>query len=128
MPSYLKILKQWYFQFESKTHELFKIQGFRNRIIVPLVSNKKVFATLHILYAETLEVETVSATDTKRLSAKISELIMNEQLFLQKKRMEDMELMDVYLQGEHIEVEESDSFVIHFQAEWIEKSHFRHCT
>lgn len=124
LPSYLDILEQWRHKFETKTHELFKVNGFRNRIVVPLLSNKKVFANLHILYAETLEVGTISDTDTKRLSGKISELIMNEQLLLQKKRMEDMESLEEYLQGEKEKGTDEEFLVIHFQAEWIGKSNF----
>ena len=122
--AYPEVLDQWRSTFELKTHEIFKMQGFRDRIVVQLLSNKKAFATLHILYSETIEVNTISATDMKRLSAKISELFMNEQLYLQKKRMEDMELLEGYLKAGSRGASETEFLVLHLQAEWIGKSHF----
>lgn len=94
---YQEVLEDWHSTFTLQTYQVFKMQGYRNRIVVPLLSNKNAFAFLHILYSEKMERNLISALDMKKLSVKISELFMNEQLFLQKKRIEDIELLEGYL-------------------------------
>lgn len=121
--SYLKRIEEWQVKFTKKSHVIFKMQGFRNRIILPLISKGKVFAVVHIQNKDQ-KYEVISSSYMNEMGKKVSELFMNEQLFLQKKRLDDMELMEEYL-GE-LEVKETDKVVtvVHFKANWLSKSDY----
>lgn len=121
---YQEVLEDWHSTFTLQTYQVFKMQGYRNRIVVPLLSNKNAFAFLHILYSEKMERNLISALDMKKLSVKISELFMNEQLFLQKKRIEDIELLEGYLNNGNRGSTKREFLVINIQADWIGKPHF----
>nr|WP_269135943.1 PucR family transcriptional regulator [Sporosarcina cyprini] len=119
--SYEEKLQEWKKQFVKKEYDLLKIEGFRDCLVMPLVSNKQVFATLHIPYIEKLESVQLVTGPLKKVMSTIIELFMNEQLFLQKKRMKDLEHLESFVMEEEGESAEKDYFVVRFQAAWMEK-------
>lgn len=117
-PSYPEVLDDWKTSLVTGDRTLLKIEGFRDYLILPLVSNQQVFATIHILYVEKLHSIHMSSGQLKKLIAKLNELFMNEQLYLQKKRIEHLEQLEEFASREQ---DEAEYFVIRFQANWTEK-------
>lgn len=117
-PSYSEVLVDWKTSLVTRDRTLLKIEGFRDCLILPLVSNQQVFATIHIPYVEKLHSIHMSSSQLKKLIAKLNELFMNEQLYLQKKRIEHLEQLEEFSSREQ---DEAEYFVIRFQANWTEK-------
>ncbi|MTW86252.1 hypothetical protein F3157_11370 [Virgibacillus dakarensis] len=124
-PTYAKTLEMWRVEFLEKSHCLFKIQGFRDRLVLPLITREKVFAIVHILYKERkLQADDISSAHMKRVTRKLSELFMSEQLYLQKKRLDDMELLEKYLNDLEKLNNNTVVSVLHFNASWIGMSYY----
>lgn len=117
-PSYPEVLDDWKTSLVSRDRTILKIDGFRDCLILPLVTNQQVFATIHIPYVERLHAIHMSSSQLKTLIAKLIELFMNEQLYLQKKRIEHLERLEEF--SNHGQ-EEVKYFVFRFQANWTEK-------
>ncbi len=117
-PSYPEVIEDWKTSLVTRDRTILKIEGFRDCLILPLVSNQQVFATIHIPYVERLHSIHMSSSQLKTLIAKLNELFMNEQLYLQKKRIEHLEHLEEFSSRGQ---EEAEYFVIRFQANWTEK-------
>ncbi|MEZ7173233.1 PucR family transcriptional regulator [Sporosarcina sp. OR05] len=117
-PSYSEVLDDWKISLATRDRTILKIEGFRDCLILPLVSNQQVFATIHISYVERLHSIHMSSSQLKTLVAKLNELFMNEQLYLQKKRIEHLEQLEEFSSRGQ---DEEEYFVIRFQANWTEK-------
>ncbi|PIC67564.1 PucR family transcriptional regulator [Sporosarcina sp. P21c] len=100
---------------------LLKIDGFRNILIMPLLSNKYIFGMLHIPYTEKLEASNSPIENLKEIVEKIEELFMNEQLYLQKKRIEHLKRLEQFNQADEQEFQMKEHFIIRFHASWFEK-------
>ncbi|WP_188455829.1 PucR family transcriptional regulator [Virgibacillus oceani] len=121
--SYLKMLEIWRVEFLNQTYTLFKIPGFRNRLVLPLISSDKVFAIIHIQYMNP-KYDEVPFVHAKKLGNKLSELFMSDQLYLQKKRLNDMELIEHYLADMKANETSEVMAIIHFHADWLKNSHY----
>ncbi|MEN1969825.1 PucR family transcriptional regulator [Lentibacillus sp. N15] len=122
-PSYLsyhKLLEMWRMEFLEKGHSIFKIQGFRDRLVLPLITRGKVFAVVHILYTGQSRVNEIAAAHTKRVSSKLGELFMSEQLYLQKKRLDDIKQMERFLNNVEKQNNKRVISIFHFHANWLE--------
>lgn len=122
-PSYLNILETWRIGFLEKGLSIFKIQGFRNRLVLPLITRGKVFAMVHLLYTDKLPIHDISSSHTKLVSGKLSELFMSEQLYLQKNRLDDIKLLEKYLNAPEKLNDKMVVSILHFHAHWMEISY-----
>lgn len=120
-PSFTMKIEDWRTEFLNQGYTVFKMQGFRNRIILPLISKEETFAIVHIQHKD-LKYNEISSSHMIEMGMKLSELFINEQLLLQKKRIDDMELMEHYL-GELENMEKNIVVtVVHFKADWLDIS------
>ncbi|WP_404455372.1 PucR family transcriptional regulator [Virgibacillus necropolis] len=120
-PSFTEKLEEWKTEFLNQSYTVFKMQGFRDRIILPLISKDKVFAVVHIQNKD-LKYKDISTSHMIKIGNKLSELFINEQLLLQKQRLDDMESMEQYL-GELENMETNKVVtVVHFRAKWLDIS------
>lgn len=120
---YESLAVEWRASLMQKRVAVLKVDGFRDIIIMPLISNKHVFGTLHIPYTDKLGTINSLSEHLHEAVNKIAELFMNEQLYLQKKRIQHLKLLEEFNQAEDKLHDEKDHFVIRFQADWFEKSY-----
>lgn len=121
-PSYTQILESWRMDFLEKSYSVFKIQGFRDRVVLPLITRGKMFAIVHILYKDQSILHNVSDPHINQVGSKLSELFMSEQLYLQKMRLNDMERLETTVTNLNERQDHTFVTVLHFQASWSETS------
>lgn len=122
-PEYENLAMEWRVSLMQTRGTLLKIDGFRDIIIMPLISNKHVFGTLHIPYTDRFGITNSLSEHISDAANKIAELFMNEQLYLQKKRIQHLKLLEEFNQADDQKFDDNDHFVIRFQADWFEKSY-----
>lgn len=117
-PFHVKKLEEWRIEFLNKSHTQLKIQDFRNQVIIPLISKNKLFAIVHMQYTDNKDKE-ITSSHMKEMGNRLSELFINEQLYLQKNRLDDMDLKEQYL-GELDNMETNKVVtIVHFKANWL---------
>lgn len=119
--NYEELYEEWKTSLIQPGGTLLKIDGFRNILIMPLLSNKYIFGMLHIPYTEKLEAGNSPIENLKETVEKIEELFMNEQLYLQKKRIEHLKRLEQFNQADEQEFQMKEHFIIRFHASWFEK-------
>ncbi|TWT03637.1 PucR family transcriptional regulator [Planomicrobium sp. CPCC 101079] len=92
-PSYKQKLEEWVEAFQTKSFTRLMIEGQKERLVLPLVSNKSVFAVVHLLYKKEELFNAVSPKYIKELGNKLSQMILNEQLLHQRERLRDLEVL-----------------------------------
>ncbi|WP_080873729.1 PucR family transcriptional regulator [Oceanobacillus timonensis] len=115
--SYLKMIEEWIREFNDKSFIIYKMQGYKNKMLIPLVSKNQVFGIIHVLYADEKLAE-IDAVTMKKMSNKLSELFLSDQIYYQKHRLYEMELMESYLHDVK-DNEDKGITIVHFQAPWI---------
>ncbi|PIC73672.1 hypothetical protein CSV69_07725 [Sporosarcina sp. P26b] len=118
--NYVELSEEWKTSLIQTGGTLLKIDGFRNILVMPLLSNKYVFGMLHIPYTEKLQAGNSPIENLKETVEKIEELFMNEQLYLQKKRIEHLKRLEQFNQADEQEFKLKDHFIIRFHASWFE--------
>ncbi|WP_339184026.1 PucR family transcriptional regulator [Oceanobacillus sp. FSL W7-1293] len=118
--SYLKVIEGWITEFNDQSFIIYKMQGYKNRMLIPLTSKNQIFGIIHVLYADEKLAETDSVT-MKKMSNKLSELFMSDQIYYQKNRLYEIELMESFL-NDLKENEDKGITIVHFQAPWIRQS------
>lgn len=91
---YAQTLEQWRVDFHTASHSQLLLEGQRNQFIIPLAFKKKVFGIVHLLYKDKEKYMSVSSSHIKEIGNKLSEMILNEQLQLQKARMQDLAFLE----------------------------------
>ncbi|ARD48621.1 PucR family transcriptional regulator [Sporosarcina sp. P33] len=118
---YVKLTGEWKSSLIQTGGTSLKIDGFRKILIMPLLSNKHVFGMLHIPYTEKLEAGNSPIENLKETAEKIEELFMNEQLYLQNKRIEHLKRLEQFNQVDEEGLQLTEYFVIRFHTGWFEK-------
>lgn len=118
--SYLKVLEGWTTKFIDQSFIIYKMQGYKNRMLIPLHSKNQVFGIIHVLYADGKLAEIDSIT-MKKMSHKLSGLFMSDQIYYQKKQLHEMELMESAF-NDLKQNEDKGIAIVHFQASWTRKS------
>ncbi|MGM0900532.1 MAG: PucR family transcriptional regulator [Bacillota bacterium] len=123
-PFYKKKLAEWQIELTTESHLFFYFHGHRNQLILPLTSKNELFAFVHIAFADQHSLKDVAAIHMKRLGKKLSEIFINEQLFLQKMRMEETNRKESYLTT-LVDPEKNEGMtLVHFQANWMKPDYF----
>lgn len=118
--SYSKIIEEWTAEFNKQSFIIYKMQGYKNRLLIPLNSKNQVFGIIHVLYADENLAE-IDAVTMKKMSNKLNELFISDQIYYQKNRLYEMELMESFL-NDLKENKDKGITIVHFQASWVSQS------
>ena len=119
---YQTLAKGWRNSLMQTGGALLKVEGFRNILIMPLISNNYIFGTLHLPYTEKFEASDHPIEHLGDTAEKVAELFMNEQLLMQKKRIEHLTRLEQFNQSEDQSFSTKDHFIIRFEADRYHKS------
>lgn len=108
---YKKIMYSWLKDFTENGYATMKIPGFRNRLLLPLTSQSQPFAILHMPHWNDIAMDYSNAL--KELSNRFSKLFMSNQLYQQRIRLNDMEVLENILK--QVEMEDTKAVcIVHF--------------
>ncbi|GGA91371.1 PucR family transcriptional regulator [Ornithinibacillus halotolerans] len=116
-PSFREIIQSWTEDFLQTGFSVFKIHGFRNRLLIPLTSQNQVFAIMHVPYTNDFMFD--KSSRISELSNKFSKLFLSDQLFLQRERLDDVKLMDRLFQKLESANSNKVISIVQFEASWL---------
>lgn len=96
-PNYKKLIKDWKNDIRPSLLRQEKFSDQRNRLIVPLLSKKEIFAFIHLPFKSQSKFQEVKPHHVEHLSRKLSETILSEQLDLQKERIKEKAKLELLL-------------------------------
>lgn len=96
-PNYKKLIKDWKSDIQPSLLRREKFSDQRNRLIVPLLSKKDIFAFIHLPFKSQSKFQVVKPHHVEHLSRKLSETILSEQLDLQKERIKEKAKLELLL-------------------------------
>ena len=91
--SYETTIEKWKEEFQTNNFLYLTMAGHMNRLIIPFIFEKTVFAVVHLLYKDIEKFQSVSPENIKEVGRKLREVILNEQLQHQKSRIEDIDFL-----------------------------------
>ncbi|GKW45304.1 PucR family transcriptional regulator [Planococcus sp. NCCP-2050] len=121
---YPKVLEQWRIEFQTKKIIEFKMEGQRTRYIIPLVSKNNVFGTLHLLHKGQTAFEAITSHHIAQVGVSMAELILKEQLNFQKDRMQDLEALEKFTNGENSIQPDERALVLCFRGRTMDASNY----
>ncbi|KWW21858.1 hypothetical protein AS888_05050 [Peribacillus simplex] len=90
-PKYKELSKEWSKELKHCPFKRVQFSNQRNRLIIPLISKNNIFALLHLPYKNQPEFRQIQPQNIEGVIRKCSEIVMSEQLELQKERIKDLE-------------------------------------
>lgn len=115
-------LREWNIKEGVSDYEIHQIPGFRPKIIVRLYANQHLIAFLNLSITDKGFLDLIRPEFVGRLSTLMSELFLNEQLLLQRNRMEDIRRLDEFWDTDS--KTEGYTYLVRFDAEWISRVNF----
>lgn len=113
---YTQTLEAWRVEFHNTSHTHLELDGQRNQFILPLISKKNVYAVVHLLYKDKEKFKSIAPTYLKEVGHKLSEIILNEQLQLQKSRMQDIDFLEDLKEKLENQKIQNRAVILHFKS------------
>lgn len=123
-PLYTKILEKWRIDFQNSAYVNYHIEGHRSRYVIPLVSKNQLFGIIHLIHKGDEALKGASYGHISRVGTIISELLLNEQLMLQKERMKDLEDLEKFNNDEVVMKQEDMAVIVYFYGNTANTSHY----
>ncbi|GBF11206.1 PucR family transcriptional regulator [Tepidibacillus sp. HK-1] len=120
-PNYKELIKEWKSDFQHGLLRRAKFSDQRNRLIVPLLSKNDIFAFIHLPFKDQSKFQEVKPQHVKKLSRKLSETIISEQLDLQKERIKEKEKLESFLDKYNSENPNDKFILLYFYTKYNDK-------
>ena len=122
---YDEMLEEWTTKFSHTKNILFSIEGYRKQMIIPLTYKNRVFAVVHIHCINSLITDPVFQNHLEEVGNKLKDVLLKEQLYNQRKRLNDYEQMNGFLKGfDHLDqANEKNNVIIHFYSDSLNIPH-----
>ncbi|MGH2317059.1 PucR family transcriptional regulator [Planococcus sp. SE5232] len=122
--SFSQMLERWRIDFQTNNFAEFKIDGQRSRYIIPLVSKSKVFGIIHLLHKDQEIFTFITDSHISSIGTEMAELVLKEQLLLQKEKMRDIELLSEFSSADRQLQEGEKAIVIYLKANTSDLRHY----
>lgn len=121
-PNFQKIIDSWQKELQDRGYTTMNIPGYRNRILISLTSQSDLFAILHIPHKKDFSVEYLEGLQA--LSDIFSKLFISDQLYHQRKRLDDMNNIEQFLRRSESDYEGKEINVIYFNLPTVDDVYF----